>query len=100
MNRALIQIADLANPRDVAGNQLYRDFAIFGKAPASPTPNKNWTTTRNPKPAYTPPGNVQPVKPVSATNKAHHITTRNSVDRGPRTSPSQPDGTSKMAYAH
>jgi hypothetical protein len=42
-------------------------------------------------------GSVRPTKPVSATNADHQSTTRSSVERGPRVSPSQPDGTSKMA---
>ena len=52
------------------------------------------------KPRYTPPRYVVPTKPVCPTNSDHHMTTRNSVERGPFVSPSQPDGISKMAYAN
>ncbi len=76
----------LARPRSRIGNQREKLRATFGKAPASPAPKRNRmaTSDRNPRAA-----------PVSIVNADHHNTMRVSTRRGPRTSPSQPDGTSK-----
>ena len=102
ISRALIQMALLANPRAFAGNQLYRAFEMFGNAPASPTPNRNWMRTSPPNPTYNPPTTASgstaiPTNPVRNTNALHQSTTRRSTARGPCVSPSQPLGTSNRA---
>ncbi len=45
----------------------------------------------------TTPAKVMPARPVRAVNSDHQRTMRMRVRRGPKTSPSQPVGTSKTA---
>ncbi len=63
---------------------------MLGKAPASPAPKRNRiaTSDRNPCAA-----------PVSIVKADHQRTMRVSTRRGPRTSPSQPEGISNSEYA-
>ena len=75
----------LAMPRSCAGNQVAKLRTAFGKAPASPAPNRNLITTSDRSPC---------AAPVNMVNADHHSTIRVSTRRGPRRSPSQPDGTS------
>jgi hypothetical protein len=63
---------------------------MFGKAPASPTPKRNRIATSDWNPC---------AAPVSIVNADHQSTIRVSTRRGPRTSPSHPEGTSKIEYA-
>jgi hypothetical protein len=76
----------LARPRSRTGNHREKLRATFGNAPASPAPKRKRiaTSDRNPRAA-----------PVSIVNADHHSTIRVRTLRGPLTSPSQPDGTSK-----
>ena len=83
-------ITPLARPRSRSGNHRDRLRAMFGKAPASPAPNRNLITTSERRPC---------AAPVSIVNADHHNTIRVSTRRGPFTSPSQPDGTSNAEYA-
>ena len=62
---------------------------MFGKAPASPAPNRNRITTSDAKPR---------AAAVSIVNADHQSTIRVSTLRGPFTSPSHPDGISKSEY--
>ena len=75
----------LAMPRSCAGNQVAKLRTAFGKAPASPAPNRNLITTSDRSPC---------AAPVNMVKADHHNTIRVSTRRGPRRSPSQPDGTS------
>ncbi len=76
----------LACPRSRAGNQCEKARAMFGNAPASPAPKKKRMATSDRRPC---------AAPVSAVNPDHQRTMRVSTRRGPRVSPSQPDGISK-----
>ena len=76
-----------AFPRSRDGNQREKLRTMFGKAPASPAPNRKRIVTSPPK--------LRAV-PVSAVNADHHNTIRVRTRRGPRRSPSQPDGISKI----
>ena len=72
-------------PRSRAGNHCEKLRTAFGKAPASPAPNRNRMATSDRSPC---------AAPVSIVNADHHNTMRVSTRRGPITSPSHPDGTS------
>jgi hypothetical protein len=79
-----------AVPRSRAGNQRENARAMFGNAPASPAPKRNLIATSERRPR---------AAPVSAVKPDHHSTIRVSTRRGPRVSPSHPDGISKSEYA-
>jgi len=72
----------------VAGN--HRDIVpeLFGKAPASPTPNKKRMVINVNSPV---------VAPVNAVNKDHHKTMRIKTARCPMRSPNMPEGISNKA---
>src|SRR5262249_22240436 len=78
-------ITPFARPRSTTGNQRENVRATFGKAPASPAPNRNRMATNEFKPR---------AAPVNIVNADHQTTMRVSTRRGPLTSPSQPEGTS------
>jgi hypothetical protein len=76
----------LAMPRSRAGNHCEKLRTALGNAPASPAPNRKRTASSERLPCTV---------PVSIVNADHHSTMRVSTRRGPMTSPSQPEGTSK-----
>ena len=80
-----------ATPRSATGNHFAKLREVFGKAPASPTPNRKRATTSDAK---------FQARPVAAVNADHQRTMRVSTLRGPMTSPIQPLGISNAAYAH
>ena len=80
----------LAVPRSRRGNQREKLRAMLGNAPASPAPKRNRIDTSDANPC---------AAPVSIVKPDHHSTMRVSTRRGPRVSPSQPDGISKIEYA-
>ena len=87
-SRVPMKITPCALPRSAVGNQFEKLFEMFGKAPASPTPNMKRTTSSETK---------FQAAPVSMVKADHHRTMRVSTLRGPVTSPSQPLGISNAA---
>ncbi len=77
-----------ARPRDDSGNHDRKTLAEFGKAPASPAPNKNRITMSDPNPQ---------AAPVSAVKNDHQRTIRVRMRREPYRSPHRPAGISKIA---
>ncbi len=80
----------MARPRSRAGNQRDSARAALGKAPASPAPNRKRIATSEER---------ERAAPVSIVKPDHHSTIRVSTCRGPRVSPSQPEGISNSEYA-
>src|SRR5215203_3259406 len=74
----------------LTGNHRATTAPLVGKAPDSPTPNKNRTMSNEINPV---------VKPVSTVNNDHHKTMRMNTTRWPIRSPSIPEGISNKAYA-
>ena len=87
------------SPRSCNGNQLCSARVMFGYAPASPMPNRNRTIDQAcaRPPSMTPPTAHRRSRPVRAVKNDHQSTMRISTLRGPKTSPSQPLGTSNSA---
>ena len=79
-----------AVPRSRDGNQREKARTMLGNAPASPAPNRKRIVSSDPNPR---------AAPVSIVKPDHHSTMRVSTRRGPRTSPSQPEGISNSEYA-
>jgi len=78
----------IARPCSDGGNQRETARAMFGKAPASPAPNRNRISSNDRKPA---------AAPVSAVNADHQSTIRVSAILAPKRSPSHPLGISNAA---
>src|SRR5688572_13249083 len=90
-SRVPMKMTPCALPRSAVGNQLEKLLEMLGNAPASPTPNRNRTTSSETK---------FQAAPVSIVNADHQRTMRVSTRRGPVTSPSHPLGISNAAYAN
>lgn len=88
--RAASHMIDCARVRSSPVNQLPNAFVRLGKAPASPTPNRKRMAISDQNPV---------ASPVAIVKPDHQTTIRVSTARGPMRSPSQPPGTSKIAYA-
>jgi hypothetical protein len=89
-SRLTVVIVPRILPRSSSGNQRVITRAVFGKAPASPAPNRNRTITSDHSPS---------AMPVKAVNADHQMTIRAMMRREPKRSARWPVGTSNRQYA-
>src|SRR5262245_1199714 len=90
-NRVPMNKTPCALPTSRLGNHREKLREIVGKAPASPTPNRNLVPSSTGK---------FHANPVAIVNADHQTTIRVIIRRGPNTSASHPLGISKTAYAN